>query len=135
MTEGLVTWLLLQVAEDERKATAKSEYAKPEASHLDHPAEDSWHTHRCGWRVGEGLDESCTCGVPARVLAECDAKRERIKWYIEVIGGRDLSTYGQFGSLRDDPSALAVTLAVEAMRLDALPYADRPGYRQEWRPS
>jgi hypothetical protein len=69
-----------------------------------------------------------------RVLAEVDAKRRIVKWCEEVIGDRDLSQYDQFGSLKDDKDALAVTLAVETLRLLALPYADHPDYREEWRP-
>lgn len=72
---------------------------------------------------------------PARVLREIDAKREQIGWCTEVIGDRDLSRYEETGSLKDDPDALAVMLAVETLRLLALPYADRPGYRAEWAPT
>ena len=66
---------------------------------------------------------------PARVLAEVDAKRRILA---------DLTTR------RLDPSepdggweaADAETdgMASSVVRLLALPYADRPGYREEWRP-
>jgi len=71
---------------------------------------------------------------PARVLREIDAKRRQVGWCVEVIGERDLSGYGEQGFLRDDPDALAVTLAVETLRLLASVFSDRPGCRSEWAP-
>jgi uncharacterized protein DUF6221 len=59
-------------------------------------------------------------------------KRGVVEWCVEVIGDRDLSTYDQFGCLQDDPQALAVTLAVETLRLHALSYADHPDYDPAW---
>jgi hypothetical protein len=53
----------------------------------------------------------------ARVLAECDAKRRIIEL--------------QRNDLRDDPQDWE---ADEVLRLLALPYADHPDYRAEWRP-
>lgn len=54
---------------------------------------------------------------PARVLAECDAKRHIIEL--------------QRSDLRDDPQDWE---ADEVLRLLGLPYADHPDYRAEWRP-
>jgi|SRR6185437_2622484 len=71
---------------------------------------------------------------PARVLGEVEAKRDVVAWCIEVIGDRDLSTYDQFGCLRDDPQALAVTLAVETLRLLASPYGTHPDFDPAWAP-
>ena len=56
----------------------------------------------------------CDCGGPARVLAEVDAKRRMID---DVWGGPD----------HDD-------MWTHHLRLLALPYADRPDYRDTWRP-
>lgn len=33
------------------------------------------HTSQCGYRVGNGLDDDCECGTPARTLADLAAKR------------------------------------------------------------
>lgn len=74
-------------------------------------------------------------GDPARVLPEIDSKRRQVAWCVEVIGDRDLSRYDEVGSLKDDRDALAVTLAVETLRLLAEPYNARPGYRAGWAPS
>ncbi|HEY9415006.1 MAG TPA: DUF6221 family protein [Pseudonocardia sp.] len=55
---------------------------------------------------------------PARVLAEVDAKRRILDAYDQT----------EFGDLTRR-SALE-----EAITAFAVPYADRPGYRDEWRP-
>jgi len=51
-----------------------------------------------------------------RVLAECAAKRAIVERYVYLAG------HGDSGDARWVLAALA------------LPYADRPGYRAEWRP-
>lgn len=71
---------------------------------------------------------------PASALADVAAKRRILGWCVEVIGSRDLSRYGEVGCLRDDPDSLAVTLAVETIRLVGLSYASWPGYRPHWKP-
>lgn len=50
--------------------------------------------------------------TPTRVLAECESKRKLLAWYGD---GEDVGDGGQF------------------LQLLALPYADRPGFREEWR--
>lgn len=70
------------------------------------------HGRRCGWRMGEGLDGACTCGHPARVLAECEAKRR--------IVAEVLPTHPDY-----DPLYVQKVLA--------LPYADHPDYDEAWR--
>jgi uncharacterized protein DUF6221 len=63
---------------------------------------------------------------PARVLAECEAKRRIVEGCIGIIEDRD----GYFAML-DVPEVPAI--AESHLRLLALPYADRPDYREEWR--
>jgi hypothetical protein len=58
---------------------------------------------------------------PAHVLAECEAKRRIISGFIQDF---QPTKYGQ-GRVDEQRRVL---------RLLALPYADRPGYREEWRP-
>lgn len=54
-------------------------------------------------------------GVADRVLAECEAKRRIVE--------------------HCEPDPLTKSPGDEyVLRLLALPYADRPGYREEWRP-
>jgi len=59
---------------------------------------------------------------PARVLAECESKRRIVVLHSDI-----------------DPcdahdGATMETVPCETLRLLALPYADRPGWREEWRP-
>lgn len=60
---------------------------------------------------------------PARVLAEVDAKRRIIAEYERFAAERRRMMGGW------DPGDVSPILAALA-----LPYADQPGYRQEWKP-
>lgn len=158
----LASWVLEQIAEDERTARAATpgpwrynpakewhspeELAKPPIMRL--PGEEF---------VGAGpLD--ATIGVaatgpaddpqsmvnaayiatwdPARVLAECDAKRKIIAMWEDPAAVRSLPEGVHDG--RDDDEMEAQVASAEAINavvhLVALPYADRPGYREDWRP-
>jgi hypothetical protein len=63
----------------------------------------------------------CDCGWPERVLAEVEAKRKLLDWLDDTW---DRATDADFFGVDAD----------HAYRLIALPYADRPGYREDWRP-
>lgn len=88
MSDDLATWLLAAIDEEERVARETG----------DDPVDSE---HQARW-------------TPARVLAECEAKRRII------------------GTLRDEGGD---RLFADIFRLLALPLADRPGYREEWKPS
>lgn len=60
-------------------------------------------------------------GTPSRVLAECDAKRQ-----IVDMCGYHLEFSGDVTPASDD-------LATATLHFLALPYADHPDYREEWR--
>lgn len=62
----------------------------------------------------------CDCGMPTRVLAECAAKRAIVEW-------AQAFEMTIFGGATWNPNETVLCLL-------ALPYADRPGYRQEWAP-
>ncbi|MFE2073692.1 DUF6221 family protein [Streptomyces misionensis] len=71
---------------------------------------------------------------PARVLREIDAKRR-------IIAEHEMVPAGQGGKLGCDICVATPSWGPEVvsgpcttLRLLALPYADRPGYRSEWRP-
>jgi hypothetical protein len=82
---------------------------------------------------------------PARVLREIDAKRRLLEEHSLTVEKVDAAPYDSFtgerrpdehsvtctvcGWASDDPSSACLTV-----RLLALPYADRPGYREEWAP-
>jgi hypothetical protein len=67
---------------------------------------------------------------PARVLREIDAKRR----IMQVHNAQD--SWGMCVACpRDERGAMQVEIEdCPILRLLALPYADRPGYREEWRP-
>lgn len=103
MSGDLASWLLEQIAADEDAARAAqgrwpSSYTEPFASEVR-------AVHIARWD-------------PARVLAECEAKRHLVAFV---------------GDLAEGDPVHGLT-AKEALRLLAVPYADREGYRPEWRP-
>lgn len=75
---------------------------------------------------------------PARVLAEVDAKRRILDEHPPGVGWdgnnldgpvcRTCSEVGTDGGLHGDPYPCTT------VRLLALPHAEEPGYREEWRP-
>ncbi len=108
-----MTWLRAQLADDERVAR---------------DAEDATALSYGEWPFWPDIDDDHTFKAaetwrdrfhPKRQLAEVDAKRRILDaWRTQIE--------------EDDP---AVYLAGDIIpKLLALPYADRPGYRDEWRP-
>lgn len=106
--DDLVHWLLEQVATDEAEATAAfSGQTDPEngwgidgraiTPHVGVIHEEVQRTHVAKWN-------------PARVLAECEAKRRIIDLVVGAYAG------------------------YAVLPVLALPYATRPGYREEWKP-
>lgn len=120
MTEDLTTWLLQQIAEDERIAgpLPADGYPKHDSRVLsvkgtmDVPWPDRWN--------------------PVIVLAECDAKRRllRLAERMDREAQEQARSDGQ-----PMPEFIGDTRAREIRQTVALPYADRPGFRKEWRPS
>lgn len=70
---------------------------------------------------------------PARVLAEVDAKRKMI-----ALCGPPLIDVTPFGTAPDAPPETVLGAGepwgLPVLHLLALPYADHPDYRAEWRP-
>lgn len=121
----LATWLRAQLDEDERVARLAIEQAG--ATEWASSAEGTVYDPNSG---GNGYLATGPWGTsldylglhiahwdPARVLAEVDAKRQRLDWIESELG--------------DDSTNETVQWLTQ---LEALPYADRPGYRPEWRP-
>lgn len=74
---------------------------------------------------------------PARVLAECEAKRRMIDLAFQcgaMVDGEWGDCHGaeeiRAGKCRDH----GATEAMEHLRILSTVYADRPDYREEWRP-
>ncbi|MFI2663254.1 DUF6221 family protein [Micromonospora carbonacea] len=114
VTDNLITWLPAQLDDDER--VARQLIASPGGFYIEAETEDTdlmaagAHVHR--WS-------------PARALAEVEAKRRIIDLH-PAAGLR--SAPESCGSCVSYPGPC------DTLRLLALPYADRPGYREEWRP-
>jgi hypothetical protein len=120
--DELVPWLGEQLAEDERIAR----------------------------RAGDSFRQIGETGVivahdPARVLREIDAKRQLLTGYtkaVEQVEELDalrerLRASGQDVFMTEMERASAIhkrDVLHGVLQILALPYADRPGYREEWRP-
>ena len=93
---------------------------------------EQWHHRNCeavpdtlypGRETGE-----CDCGVPARVLAEVEAKRA-------ILTALDAATTDSVGGAVgvDAQDGLVSGLHYAARQLASV-YASHPDYRDEWRP-
>lgn len=107
-TLTLTDFLLARIDEDEDEAKAAM---GPANSPMGDDAADEvlWMARNEG--VAEAGIEHFARHDPARVLAECEAKRRIVEWYS--------------GSDPDDQPVV---------KLLALPYAGHPDHREEWRP-
>lgn len=117
MNADLAEWLTEQVREDMRLVTERTE----DGLTLD----DSWHTRQCGYYQGEHM-VPCDCAVPERVLHDCATKQQVVAIHIRQDNGPDQADSCWTCEGEDWPCP--------TLRLLALPYADRPGFREEWRP-
>jgi hypothetical protein len=134
----LIIWLRAQLDDDERVARAASmapwlrDEANASIRHSGPSASKSSESfgmyviasvgaHDIG-RPSHEDAEHIARWDPARVLAEVDAKRR-------ILDHADVSR--ERGKIGPSPGDGAWFLTV---RLLALPYADRPGFRDEWRP-
>lgn len=120
--DDLVTWLLAQIAEDERVARKAGREI------------NAWGGSWISWVdsiehrsiiESEHMSDLMESYGPARVLAECKAKRRLISFANDAAADADRSIRSEWCA---DPALQETLLA-----LLALPYAGRPGYREEWR--
>jgi hypothetical protein len=113
----LTDFLLARIAEDE---TVANEVGVSEVLHGRASALDAcdFEGEMTGW-----IDID-----PARVLAECETKRQIVR-----RARRERGRYDEFGDSVGNPIQAVVAWEM-AVRLLALPYADHPDYREEWKP-
>ena len=127
MTTDLATWLLACVQADRERALAASPGPwHPNAEHDEVVAVDGEPV--CdGFALSNNQLRATVDHIvdwdPARVLAECDTKRRIIELHAPVHRRTDIGCL-TCSDLRDP---------CETLRLLALPYVARPGYREEWR--
>jgi hypothetical protein len=126
-----VQWLRDQLDIDAARATAAAEEDGPDWHYDGHAV----ITRREGDLVAVGSQDFMesergafiAAHDPARVLREIEAKRQLVERYERAMENRRAHP--------DDLASAGALLALHgAVKLLALPYADRPGYREEWRP-
>lgn len=154
---NLVDFLLARIAEDEAHAREAMGATDGEWSSWNR----SWDAGARDLAAGgeriaalpTTIDEHVCRHDPARVLAECEVKRRIVEWHeswpvlveqeptIDRVGN-DLTTVALRASQQiawlthreyrarfgDEPPTAPI------LRLLALPYADHPDYREEWKP-
>lgn len=128
---GLVEFLLEQIAEDQAVAEAAvmeghewggARWMVPEGTMTDQVCIDNgrrWGGATVVYDEGSPSAEQAAHIArhdPARVLAECEAKRAQIDHLVRSME----SDYAPWNE--------------QQLRIMAVVYADRPGYREEWRP-
>lgn len=121
-TDDLAAWLREQIAED-RRAASEAEADRDDDWWWGPDSESASERHIARWD-------------PDRVLAECDAKERILAAHrVEQFSPRPgvPHTVGCFSCHIADATLYAGGYC-DTLRALALPYADRPGYREEWRP-
>lgn len=135
---NLATWVLKQVDADRSAATA----CRAKLNDI----EPMWHlivTANMGnSRGGPAIDHQEFIQAHLerwkvdRVLAECDAKRQMLDQIFQYEAKID----GEWGCCHDADQIREGRCAdipvddIAALRILAQPFAQRPGYREEWRP-
>jgi hypothetical protein len=153
MTDDLVSWLLARLDKDEQVARAALQHenvpgvwnAIGSGTKDDHDL-SYWAVHQVAvprWSEPSARDLMTHIARhdPARVLAEVAAKRRIVNEHEQVPESlQGFHRDGTYGDIVSVCSACGTTgeYPVEwpctTVRLLALPYADIPGYRDEWRP-
>lgn len=98
----------------------------------------SWHARDCE-SVPDVLypDQetgACDCGVPATMLREIEGKRQTLDEHTDVNDGScGTCVDGKWGYPTHGGSS-PQQYPCRTLRILFLPYAGRPGYREEWKP-
>jgi hypothetical protein len=149
----LVQWLGVQLDEDERIALKSVEQAIVNLAGADAASVANWHVAerpatgtfvatRDQW--GRAAEIVPTYGGahaahiaehdPARVLREIDAKRRIVECHEPWVAGNGDTICGRCGREHIDGRP-GGHFPCQTLRLLALPYSDRDGYRAEWAPT
>ena len=134
MTLNLVEFLRARLDEVERNARAATpgpwEQVPERVGWLS--SAEYWHVVDCsGTPAARENAEHIARHDPARALAEVDAKRKLVAAYESAV-----TAYGaaEVGTAVHDLMTGSVNSLRYALQLHALPYADHPGFKEEWRP-
>jgi hypothetical protein len=124
--DGLVQWYDAQLDEDERIARRAGDTFRQIGETGVIVATEGDRAEECASANWAGIAEHIVRHDPARVLREIDAKRRLL----------DLHARAHHQCVAEDgPTQWHVKDPCATLRLLALPYADRPGYREEWAPT
>lgn len=136
--DDLITWLRAQLDDDERYARVAA--ARGDVWGLEEPKMDGWGGDELPQAVIGGgkpllwlnpeyasvdVGEHVARHDPARVLREVEAKRRVLDEFKAATA---------FSLLPDTPGGGYASALAEVVRTLALPFSDRPGYREEWKP-
>lgn len=151
--DDLVQWLRAQLDEDERIARAAAQDTGPDWYYNDgfvfsrRGALPQELVERSEFIAAfplqdfleQGRGEHVAHHDPARALREIDAKRQLVKLHGRATlraggGAQYYDTATVCRSCEPDHQFPELSWPCPTLRLLALPYADRPGYREEWRP-
>ncbi|MFE7906514.1 DUF6221 family protein [Streptomyces albogriseolus] len=128
--DDLVQWLGQQIDEDERIARRAGDSFRQIGETGVIVATEGDQAEECASANWAGVAEHIVAHDPARVLREIDAKRQIIALHHQLEDAQEMldfcATCDATGKYPEYPCT--------TLRLLALPYADRPGYREEWRP-
>ena len=121
--EDLMEWLGVQLDEDERTVRATMWDGSRNKLSWELIASATIDVGGDEFYVGDRtIANHMMAWEPARVLAEIDAKRDLLVFAKGIHDHHETFTTGVYARLE------------ETLRLYALAYAGRPGYRDEWRP-
>jgi uncharacterized protein DUF6221 len=129
----LASWLLAEIDADEQLARRVEEQVGAARAGEQFPARsriaayDDFPSYP--WSLEQPELEFVARWHPRTVLAELEATRRIVRFCTQLIN----ITAVQDDVVGSDDSARA-EVAWETLRLLALPYADRDGYREEWHP-
>lgn len=116
MSEELVAWLRAALDDDEA-----SEWPHRPSCQMLKPVPPGWG----GPMLGDSF--SCNCDAASRWIAEVGAKRRIIDEAVETLGREDA-----WDPVLNGGSGEEYDWARFVLRMIALPYADRDGFRPEW---
>lgn len=127
--DDLARWLSAQLNADERIARRAGDSFRQIGETGVIVATEGDRAEECATANWTGIAEHIAAWDPARVLREIDAKRALLR---RANGGVD---YPHTHPGEDDANHLGRHHDDGLLRLLALPYADREGYRAEWAPT
>lgn len=145
MSDDLLTWLRAQLDEDERIALdAGGAWNAGGGAWMELPDTPwvltapvpitQWKPPNSDRNIGTIPREWDRAHIvrhdPARVLREVEAKRRILNDVLPTMQADEMRIAGEWG-VGSEPVREA---SDDLLSLLALPYADRPGYRDEWRP-